>query len=111
MTLIDETTFKTEVKKCTSCGDCRTRTPPARLCPVFRATGVEAASPRAKVNALADVLRDPARLSGDDVKGVAKLCVHCTRCRDECPAASHSAASTEETAEAKLPECCRTKQQ
>jgi FAD/FMN-containing dehydrogenase/Fe-S oxidoreductase len=74
----------TEAAKCTGCGDCRTRTA-GRMCPVFRATGDEAATPRAKAN-LRRLLADPTTVSADEVREVAELCVNCKMCRDECPA-------------------------
>jgi FAD/FMN-containing dehydrogenase/Fe-S oxidoreductase len=74
-----------EVAKCSGCGDCRTATPPRRMCPVFRATGDEAATPRAKANMLR-VLADPAAATPDEVREVAALCVNCKMCRDECDA-------------------------
>ena len=55
------------------------------MCPVFRATGEEAATPRAKANAL-KLLDDPTRLEGDELAEVARLCVNCKMCRDECRA-------------------------
>jgi Fe-S oxidoreductase len=69
---------------CNGCGDCRVRTGPVRMCPVFR----EAASPRAKAN-LARLLlspdpADPPR--PEDVRAVADLCVNCKMCRSECRA-------------------------
>jgi Fe-S oxidoreductase len=55
------------------------------MCPVFRATGDEAATPRAKANLLR-VITDPAAATPDEVKAVADLCVNCKMCRDECAA-------------------------
>ncbi|MFO0821882.1 MAG: FAD-linked oxidase C-terminal domain-containing protein, partial [Gemmataceae bacterium] len=74
-----------EVAKCTGCGDCRTTKPTRRMCPVFRVTGDEAASPRAKANMLR-VLTDPAAASHEEVQHVAALCVNCKMCREECDA-------------------------
>ncbi|HVL15203.1 MAG TPA: FAD-binding and (Fe-S)-binding domain-containing protein, partial [Gemmata sp.] len=74
-----------EVARCSGCGDCRTATPPERMCPVFRATGDEAATPRAKANLLR-VLADPGAATPDEVRAVAGLCVNCKMCRDECDA-------------------------
>ncbi|VTU00692.1 fad fmn-dependent dehydrogenase : D-lactate dehydrogenase (Cytochrome) OS=Pirellula staleyi (strain ATCC 27377 / DSM 6068 / ICPB 4128) GN=Psta_2342 PE=4 SV=1: FAD_binding_4: FAD-oxidase_C: Fer4_8: CCG [Gemmataceae bacterium] len=74
-----------EVAKCSGCGDCRTANPARRMCPVFRATGDEAASPRAKPNLLR-VLADPAVATPEEVRAVAALCVNCKMCRDECDA-------------------------
>jgi Fe-S oxidoreductase/FAD/FMN-containing dehydrogenase len=73
-----------EAAKCTGCGDCRTATV-GRMCPVFRATGDEVASPRAKAN-LRRLLADPDAVTADEVREVAELCVNCKMCRDECPA-------------------------
>lgn len=74
-----------EAAKCTGCGDCRPQSPRGRMCPVFRATGLEEASPRAMAN-LFRVLADPGGLASDEVKEIAKSCVNCKMCRDECPA-------------------------
>ena len=52
---------------------------------MFRATGAEAATPRAKANLLR-VLNDPAIATPEEVRTVAALCVNCKMCRDECDA-------------------------
>lgn len=80
-----DTTPAAEVARCSGCGDCRTRLAPERMCPVFRATGEEAATPRAKANLLR-VLADPDAATPDEVRAVAALCVNCKMCRDECNA-------------------------
>ncbi len=74
-----------EATRCSGCGDCRTKTPGKRMCPIFRATGEEAATPRAKANLLR-VLVDPNAATHEEVKAVAGLCVNCKMCRDECDA-------------------------
>src|SRR5262249_41244604 len=74
-----------EAARCTGCGDCRVAMAPRRMCPVFRATGDEAATPRAKANLLR-VITDPAAATADEVRAVAEVCVHCKMCRDECDA-------------------------
>ena len=74
-----------EAAKCTGCGDCRPRTARTRMCPVYHATGLEEATPRAKAN-LVRLLDDPTALSSDEAKAVADRCVNCRMCRDECPA-------------------------
>lgn len=74
---------------CNRCGDCRTQAPDTRMCPMFRCSPSEEASPRAKANLLRGVLTgriDLGRLASDDLKRVADLCVHCHQCRIECPA-------------------------
>ena len=76
------------VERCVGCGDCRVRTPPARMCPTFHATGREAATPRAKANLLR-LLTGPGRdesLTDDEARAIADLCVNCKMCRTECPA-------------------------
>ena len=80
-----DTTPSQEASKCSGCGDCRTANPARRMCPVFRVTGVEAASPRAKANMLR-VLNDPEAATPDEVQQVAALCVNCKMCREECDA-------------------------
>jgi FAD/FMN-containing dehydrogenase/Fe-S oxidoreductase len=74
-----------EAAKCTGCGDCRPHSPRGRMCPVFRVAGLEEASPRAMAN-LFRVLDDPAGLATDEAHAVARNCVNCKMCRDECPA-------------------------
>jgi len=74
-----------EAARCNGCGDCRTRTPSARMCPTFRATGNEAATPRAMANMLR-VLTAPDAATPDEVRAVAEGCVNCKMCRDECDA-------------------------
>jgi Fe-S oxidoreductase len=59
------------------------------MCPIFRATSAEAATPRAKANLmrhLLDQTADAKRLTADDVREVADLCVNCKMCALECPA-------------------------
>ncbi len=78
-----------EARLCNGCGQCRTDSPQQRMCPIFRATGDEAASPRAKANLLRHLLHpetDPRLLPSDDVRAVADLCVNCKMCATECPA-------------------------
>src|SRR5262249_19123942 len=80
-----DSTPDAEVARCSGCGDCRTATAPRRMCPVFRATGEEARTPRAK-GTLLRVLAEPLEATPDEVKAVATLCVNCKMCRDECDA-------------------------
>jgi FAD/FMN-containing dehydrogenase/Fe-S oxidoreductase len=78
-----------EGRLCNGCGHCRTEAPAQRMCPIFRATGDEAATPRAKANLLRHLLHpdtDPRLLPSDDVRAVADLCVNCKMCASECPA-------------------------
>jgi FAD/FMN-containing dehydrogenase/Fe-S oxidoreductase len=78
-----------EASQCNGCGQCRSELPGQRMCPIFRATNAEAASPRAKANLLRHLLQDGAdgrQLGSDDVREVADLCVNCKMCALECPA-------------------------
>ncbi|MCI0462655.1 MAG: anaerobic glycerol-3-phosphate dehydrogenase subunit C [Gemmataceae bacterium] len=78
-----------EALSCNGCGQCRTTSPGQRMCPIFRATHAEAASPRAKANLLRHLLAeksDPRQLAPDEVRAVADLCVNCRMCAVECPA-------------------------
>jgi FAD/FMN-containing dehydrogenase/Fe-S oxidoreductase len=78
---------RAEAVNCNGCGACRTDAPGQRMCPVFRATHAEAASPRAKANLLRQLLAEgPQALSSDEVREVADLCVNCKMCARECPA-------------------------
>jgi FAD/FMN-containing dehydrogenase/Fe-S oxidoreductase len=79
-----------EANACNGCGRCRTQSPDARMCPIFRFAPSEEASPRAKANLMRAVIGgalDPATLTTDEVKSIADLCVNCHQCRLECPAA------------------------
>jgi FAD/FMN-containing dehydrogenase/Fe-S oxidoreductase len=74
---------------CNGCGRCRTQSPDARMCPIFRLAPSEEASPRAKANlmrAVVDGQLDPVLLTKDELKSIADLCVNCHQCRLECPA-------------------------
>ena len=74
---------------CNRCGECRTQAPQSRMCPIFRFTPGEEASPRAKANLMRGILAgsvDLSRLTSDEFKEVADLCVHCHSCHLECPA-------------------------
>jgi FAD/FMN-containing dehydrogenase/Fe-S oxidoreductase len=81
--------IRTEIFSCNGCGHCRTETPAHRMCPLFRATQAEEATPRAKANLMRHLLHestDPRLLSSDQVRAVADLCVNCKMCALECPA-------------------------
>jgi Fe-S oxidoreductase len=78
-----------EIANCNGCGHCRSEAVAERMCPVFRVTHAEAATPRAKANLLRSLLQegtDPRLLSSDEVREVADLCVNCRMCATECPA-------------------------
>jgi FAD/FMN-containing dehydrogenase/Fe-S oxidoreductase len=74
------------VAACNGCGTCRTAAAGQRMCPIFRATGVEAASPRAKANLFRAIVEGRGPGAGQDaVRAVADLCVNCKMCALECP--------------------------
>jgi Fe-S oxidoreductase len=59
------------------------------MCPIFRATHDEAATPRAKANLMRHLLQPGTtaqQLSSEEVREVADLCVNCKMCASECPA-------------------------
>jgi len=77
-----------EAERCHGCATCRTL--PAsvtRMCPVFKALGVEEASPRAKANLLREIAAG--RIAGEDgaraLARVADLCLLCESCKTDCP--------------------------
>jgi FAD/FMN-containing dehydrogenase/Fe-S oxidoreductase len=81
--------IRTESVNCNGCGHCRTEAPNQRMCPLFRASHTEAATPRAKANLMRYLLQEGTNsrlLSSDDVREVADLCVNCRMCASECPA-------------------------
>ncbi len=76
-------------RTCNGCGLCRSQDQELRMCPIFRVTPREEASPRAKANLLRALLegRLPAEAAAsEEFKQVVDLCVHCHMCRQECPA-------------------------
>ncbi len=81
-------TVTKEVNHCNGCGQCRTAEPSQRMCPIFRAAGTEAATPRAKVNLLRNIMHQPgegAQIGSESARAVADLCVQCKMCAVECP--------------------------
>jgi Fe-S oxidoreductase/FAD/FMN-containing dehydrogenase len=74
---------------CNNCGACRSQEVDLRMCPVFRASHHEAATPRAHVNLLRQVASgslDPRLWAAEEFREHAELCVHCKLCESECPA-------------------------
>ncbi|WP_422926456.1 FAD-binding and (Fe-S)-binding domain-containing protein [Singulisphaera sp. PoT] len=73
---------------CNGCGACRTKAPDARMCPTFRALGVEAASPRSKANLIRQLISgsvDPKLWGTEELRQNANLCIHCNLCSQDCP--------------------------
>jgi FAD/FMN-containing dehydrogenase/Fe-S oxidoreductase len=78
-----------QIAACNGCGACRTENPVQRMCPTFRVSHHEAATPRAKANLLRHLLASPDGqnpLGVNDVRAVADLCINCKMCAHECPA-------------------------
>jgi FAD/FMN-containing dehydrogenase/Fe-S oxidoreductase len=74
---------------CNGCGRCRSNAPSERMCPMFRSTRGEEASPRAKANLVRGLLSGKLPVmaaESDEMKAIADLCFHCHQCRIECPA-------------------------
>lgn len=85
----DAETLARAARNCNGCGQCRTHGQVERMCPMFRATRDEAASPRAKANLLRAVVTGQlptTSLSTDEMKSVADTCFNCHQCRLDCPA-------------------------
>ncbi|MBN1436056.1 MAG: anaerobic glycerol-3-phosphate dehydrogenase subunit C [Sedimentisphaerales bacterium] len=80
--------FTREVEQCNGNGLCRSSDPLLSMCPIFRATGNEAFSPRAKGNLMrhwAYGLLDSDILASPEFKAVADMCVNCKMCALQCP--------------------------
>jgi len=59
------------------------------MCPLFRASRSEEASPRAKANLIRGLISGEipaAQSESDQMRSIADLCFHCHQCRFECPA-------------------------
>jgi FAD/FMN-containing dehydrogenase/Fe-S oxidoreductase len=76
------------VEKCHGCSQCTTLTTATRMCPVYKFTREEAASPKAKANVLRTLISgaiDDQDLYTDAFQEVMRHCVNCGSCRHECP--------------------------
>ncbi len=80
--------YEAEVEKCHGCAQCKS-TVVTTMCPTYKATRREAASPRAKANLLRAVITgrlDPASSYGEAaMKSVTDWCIECGMCAVECP--------------------------
>ena len=77
-----------EASACNGCGACRTRDWSSRMCPTFRASRSEAATPRAKANLVRQIASgslDPKLWGTEEFKKHADLCIHCNLCSKDCP--------------------------
>ena len=85
----DESAATYAARACNGCGRCRTELPNQRMCPIFRFSPREEASPRAKANLMRGILTgelDQQEFTSDELKKIADLCINCHQCRLECPA-------------------------
>jgi len=74
---------------CNGCGTCRTLEATWRMCPSYRASRREEASPRSQANLIRQIAAgvvDPRLWGSDELKASADLCIHCKLCQSECPA-------------------------
>jgi FAD/FMN-containing dehydrogenase/Fe-S oxidoreductase len=83
----DETSL--ELEQCSGCGVCRGKETQYRMCPIFRATGDELATSRAKMNVLrfwsSGQLKEE-YFESPEFREFLDLCVNCKACQRECPA-------------------------
>jgi len=80
--------FQEIVERCHGCGQCRTVTTFVTMCPVFKATGEEKATPRAKANLLRLLMSGqlPGEAGTSSAwKDVLDTCIGCRMCSFECP--------------------------
>lgn len=80
--------YEREIEKCHGCSQCRSLVG-TTMCPTYKATRREHASPRAKANLLRNVIRGrlhpTGRYADDAVKAVTDYCIECGLCAVECP--------------------------
>jgi Fe-S oxidoreductase/FAD/FMN-containing dehydrogenase len=80
--------FYAEIEKCHGCSKCTTVTTATRMCPLFKFTRREAASPKAKANVLRALISgrvDSPTLYTRAFQNVMDHCVNCGSCHLECP--------------------------
>ena len=80
--------FEDEVEKCHGCSKCTTVSTATRMCPIYKFTREEAASPKSKANilrALISLKIDNQSLYESAFQYVIDRCVNCGSCQLECP--------------------------
>ena len=80
--------FLEEAEKCHGCAKCTTITTATRMCPVYKATRDEAATPKAKANLLRGLLSGAVAhrlLFHKTLQQIMVQCVNCGSCYLECP--------------------------
>ncbi len=86
--LFHENELELELEQCYGCGLCLGREPALRMCPVFRATGEELGSSRAKANLLhywATGQLEDQDFESPEFRKFLDLCVNCKMCAQQCP--------------------------
>jgi Fe-S oxidoreductase len=86
--LFNPNELELEFEQCYGCGLCLGREPTLRMCPVFRATGEELGSSRAKANLLhywATGRLDEGDFESPEFRKFLDLCVNCKMCERQCP--------------------------
>jgi FAD/FMN-containing dehydrogenase/Fe-S oxidoreductase len=80
--------FSNEVEKCHGCSKCTTVTNATRMCPVYKFTRDESASPKSKANVLRAITSgavEDSLLQQKACRRVMELCFNCGSCKVECP--------------------------
>ncbi|MFC1515972.1 anaerobic glycerol-3-phosphate dehydrogenase subunit C [Thermodesulfobacteriota bacterium] len=80
--------FPQEIEKCHGCSKCTTVTTATRMCPVYKITREEQASPKAKANILRALISgriESRTLYESGFQQVIDQCIHCGSCFLECP--------------------------
>jgi anaerobic glycerol-3-phosphate dehydrogenase C subunit len=80
--------FKFELIQCSGCGVCRSTDSAIRMCPVFRATGDEMDSSRARANLLAawaKGLLTEQDFESEKFREILSTCLNCKACVIDCP--------------------------
>ena len=78
--------FMAEADKCNGCGACRSQLDDVDMCPVFKSTGYEFHTPRAKINTIKALMQGVLKKPNyQELKLIFSYCVGCGRCEDNCP--------------------------
>lgn len=86
--LLWEEGWSDQVETCHGCSKCTTVTTATRMCPIYKFTREEAASPKAKANVLRALLSgavEDQALYRKELQDIIEHCVNCGSCYQECP--------------------------